>query len=901
MGGGPGTVRPVSADLRSAPGCTYRVQLNSAFRFSDAAAVAPYLAELGVTHLYCSPLLQAAPGSTHGYDVVDPGRISDDLGGGDGLNALSGALAEVGLGMIVDLVPNHMATAGRDNPWWWDVLENGPSSVRARAFDIDWDPPEAKLRQRVLVPVLADHYGRVLEAGEIRVRREGGSFLISYLDHELPVSPRTLDELLADAAVRSGRNQLAELARGFARLPDASLTDRDSVARRHEEKETLRARLDAACRADPALAEAVDAAVERFNSDPDRLDTLLGRQNYRLARWQVAEYELDYRRFFDVTGLIALRVEDPRVFEDTHAVIVSLVAGGVADGLRIDHPDGLRDPSGYLERLEGATGGVWTVVEKILGPGEELPPGWPVAGTTGYDFLNVVGGLFVDPAGEAPLSDLYRRFTGDELDFPETAGRGRREMLDGPLATELERLTALAVEVCEGRRRYRDFSRVELRAALREALVEVGVYRTYVRPDGSRRAADEAPIRAALQRARDGRPDLDPELFDLLGLVLLVTRRAPAEVDLAMRFQQVAGAVTAKGVEDTAFYRYLRFAALNEVGGDPARFGVDPGAFHAHNARTAADWPAAMTSTSTHDTKRAEDVRARLALLSEIPQEWGAAVARWSALADRHRTGDRPDRRTEYLLFQTLVGAHPLPADRARGYMEKAGREARSATSWTAPDAEFEGAVAKLVDGLLADPDLTADLGAFVAPLVTAGRVNSLAQALLKLTSPGVPDVYRGCEVWDLSLVDPDNRRPVDHDRLRRLLAECRRIHASAGAAGIMARADDGLPKLFLTWRALGVRAEVPDAFRPGAAYEPLAAQGPQAGHAVAFGRAGRVVAVAPRLVLGLARSGGFGATSLPLPAGTWTDRLTGAAWSGPVALDELLGGFPVALLVRDG
>ncbi|HET6810600.1 MAG TPA: malto-oligosyltrehalose synthase [Acidimicrobiales bacterium] len=887
-------------DLRSAPGCTYRVQLNSAFRFSAAAALVPYLAELGVTHLYCSPILQAAPGSAHGYDVVDPGRISDELGGPDGLNALSGALGDAGLGMIVDVVPNHMATAGRDNPWWWDVLENGPSSVWARAFDIDWDPPEAKLRQRVLVPVLGDHYGRVLEAGEIRVRREGGSFLVSYFDHELPVSPRTLDEVLADAAVRSGRNQLAELARGFARLPDASLTDRDSVARRHEEKETLRARLDSACRADPALAEAVDAAVERFNSDPDRLDTLLGRQNYRLARWQVAGYELDYRRFFDVTGLIALRIEDPRVFEDTHALIIRLVEEGVVDGLRIDHPDGLRDPTGYLERLEGATGGAWTVVEKILEAEEDLAPGWPVAGTTGYDFLNVVGGLFVDPDGEAPLSDLYRRFTGDELDFEETGGQGRREILDTSLAAELERLTALAVEVCEGRRRYRDFSRVELRAALREALVEVGVYRTYVRPDGSRQPLDDERIRAALQRAREARPDLDPELFDLLGLVLPVTRRAPAEVDLAMRFQQVAGAVTAKGVEDTAFYRYLRLAALNEVGGDPGRFGVGPAAFHAHNERMARDWPTTMTASSTHDTKRAEDVRARLALLSEIPDEWAAAVARWSALADRHRSGALPDRRADYLLFQTLVGAHPLPSDRARAYMEKAAREAKAATSWTAPDAEYEGALAKLVDGLLADPDMTRDLEAFVAPLVPAGRRNSLAQTLLKLTSPGVPDIYQGCEVWDLSLVDPDNRRPVDHARIRGLLTDCRRIHASAGGPGIMERSDDGLPKLFLTWRALGVRAEVPAAFTPGAAYEPLAADGPRSNHVVAFGRAGRVVAVAPRLVLGLARAGGFGATTLALPPGTWTDRLSGAAWSGRVGMTELLDAFPVALLVRD-
>ena len=895
-----GTVTPVATDLVRQHGATYRVQLHAGFPFSAAAELVPYLVRLGVTHLYCSPILQAAPGSTHGYDVVDHSRVSDDLGGREGLTALREALDAAGLGLVVDVVPNHMATAGRANLWWWDVLENGPASLRARWFDIDWDPPEAKLRQRVLVPVLGDHYGRVLEAGEIRLRREGGSFVVAYHDHELPVSPRTVDELLADAAARSGRSELSGLARGFARLPHAAATDRASVARRHEDKEVLRARLEAACRDDPEVAAAVDAAVERFNTDPDRLDTLLQRQNYRLARWRVAGHELDYRRFFDVAELIAVRVEDRAVFEESHAVLVELVRRGVVDGLRIDHPDGLRDPTGYLDRLARATGGAWTVVEKILATDERLPERWPVAGTTGYDFLNVLGGLFVDPAGEQPLTGLYRTFTGDRAEFEEAALDARREILDTSLAADLERLTALFVEVCEGRRRYRDFTRIELRAALREALVGLDVYRCYVSPDGAAGPDDVARVRAALRVARERRADLDPELFELLGQVLLVRRRAPAEVDLAMRFQQVSGAVMAKGVEDTAFYRYCRLVALNEVGGDPARFAVSPGEFHAHNRRTNRDWPATMLATSTHDTKRSEDVRARLALLSEMPYAWEEAVTRWTGMAERHRSGDLPDRHAEYLLYQTLVGAHPLEPERARAYMEKALRESKLRTSWTEVDSEYEAAVAKLVDGLLADPEFTSDLDAFARPLVTAGWVNSLSQTLLKLTSPGVPDVYQGCEVWNLSLVDPDNRRPVDTGLLARRLDECDRVHREAGAAGVVARAEEGLAKLLVTRRGLEVRAERPGAFGPGASYEPLEAEGPASEHVVAFSRGGEVITVAPRLVIGLERAGGFGATALPLPPGAWADRLSGATWSGRPRVEEVLEDFPVALLVRD-
>ncbi|HET6793190.1 MAG TPA: alpha-amylase family glycosyl hydrolase, partial [Acidimicrobiales bacterium] len=421
----------------SPPRATYRVQLRPGFGFDDAAAIVGYLSRLGVSHIYCSPILQAAPGSTHGYDVVDHGRLSEELGGADAFSRLNAELRRHGMGMVVDVVPNHMAAAGRANAWWWDVLENGPSSQYAAYFDIDWDPPEAKLRQRVLVPVLGDHYGRVLEGGELRLRRRGGSFLVAYHDHEVPVSPRTIDELLAEAAAVADSDELASLADAFGRLPLASATDRDSVNERHRDKEVLRGRLGDVLEADPSLAAAVDGAVADLNADPDRFDVLLQRQNYRLAYWRVAGQELDYRRFFDIPDLIGLRTEDPAVFEDTHALILGLVAEGVVDGLRIDHPDGLRDPEGYLHRLARAASGAWIVIEKILEPHEQLRPDWPVAGTTGYDFLDTVGGLYVDPAGEGPLTELYQEVTGDEEPFVAAARRAKFEVMGSTLAADV--------------------------------------------------------------------------------------------------------------------------------------------------------------------------------------------------------------------------------------------------------------------------------------------------------------------------------------------------------------------------------------------------------------------------------------------------------------------------------
>ena len=886
----------MATEAPGTPGATYRVQLHAGFGFADAAAVVPYLAELGVTHLYCSPILQAAPGSSHGYDVVDHGRLAEELGGEPAFEVLTRALGDHGMGLVVDIVPNHMATAGRANAWWWDVLENGPSSRYASHFDIDWDPPEAKLRQKVLVPVLGDHYGRVLDRGEVRLRRHGGAFIVSYFEHEVPVSPRTLDELLADAAAEVGSHELAVLAEAFGQLPHAGATDRAGVTRRHGDKEVLRSRLAELCDSRPDVGLAVDAAVERVNQDPDRFDVLLQRQNYRLAYWRVASEELDYRRFFDIPGLIGVRAEDEDVFADSHALLSRLVRDGRVQGLRVDHPDGLRDPQRYLEMLRDATGGAWVVVEKILEGQEALRESWPAAGTTGYDFLNVVGGLFVDGSAQEALSELYRHFAGDHSSFAATALRARLEVMDTALRADIERLTELFVEAAAWDRRFRDYTRAQLRQALKEALASLDVYRTYVRPWGASTEEDRRAVTRALERVRERRPDIDDELLALLERILLGRTRGPAQAELCSRFQQVSGPVMAKGVEDTAFYRYCRLVSLNEVGGDPGRFAVDVDDFHAHNTRAAERWPATLLTTSTHDTKRSEDVRIRVAMLSEIPGDWAAAVERWRSLTQRHKIGGLPDARTEYLLYQTLVGAHPIDTARATAYLEKAVREAKTHTSWTDADEAYEEAVRSFTEAILADGAFREELEGLVGRLLGPARTASLAQTLLRLTSPGVPDTYQGTEVWDLSLVDPDNRRPVDYSRLEKLLGDAR----SATAEEALARSDDGLPKLLVAHRALALRRARPGAFAPGASYRPLRATGPAARHVVAYGRGDAVVTVVPRLTLTLAEGAGWGDTALELPDGEWTDQLTGARWNGAaVVVGELLGRFPVALLGR--
>ena len=796
---------------RPVPVSTYRVQLrppaadHPGFGFDDAAAVVPYLADLGVTHLYCSPYLQAAPGSAHGYDVVDHSRLDEELGGQAAFDRMAAACREHGLGIVLDIVPNHMAVSEPEsqNAQWWSLLRDGRDSPYADWFDIEWSSLDNP--GKVLVPVLGAPLGEVVDELELLEDR------IRYYDHEVPIAPGT-------------------------------------------------------------------------RVDGDVLATL-ERQSYRLCSWRVAGEELDYRRFFDVTTLTGVRVEVPAVFDETHRIPVEQVRSGVLDGLRIDHPDGLADPGGYLERLAGATDGAWVVVEKILEPGESLPDDWKTAGTTGYDVLNDVLGLFVDPAGELPLTALWSSVTGSDASYEKVVAKTKRLVLSEVLSAEVNRLTEVGLRVCRRDPVLRDTTRRALREALVEVLASFGVYRAYLPPAGPADDVARAHVEHALAAARASLPRRAATV-DVVGrLVLAEGPGGPDAEEFVTRFQQTCGPVMAKGVEDTAFYRYLRLSALNEVGGDPGRFGLPLAQFHDANARRQEEWPTAMTTLSTHDTKRSEDVRARLVLLAQCPREWADAVTAWQALAHDHRGPAGPDPATEQLVWQTVVGAWPLSPDRAVAYVEKATREAKDRTTWTDPVPAFDEAVAAFVRGVLGDERICAAVAEFVAGLASSWRTTALAQKAVQLTVPGVADTYQGTELFDLSLVDPDNRRPVDFDARRRMLA----------ADGVPEVDDSGAAKLHVVSRLLRLRRDRPELFLDASSYAPLDA----GERAVAYVRGDRVATVAPIRALHVERHG-WGDDAVELPAGTWTDVLTGAERrGGRVRLDDLLSIFPVAVLLR--
>jgi (1->4)-alpha-D-glucan 1-alpha-D-glucosylmutase len=756
-------VRPIS---------TYRLQLNAGLTFADAAAVVPYLAALGVGAVYTSPLLAAMPGSQHGYDVADPCRVSDELGGEPGRRALVAAVRECGLALVVDIVPNHLGVADpRANPAWWDLLRHGPSSPFARWFDLTGWP--------LRLAVLADSPDALAD-----LKVDGD--LLRYHGHAFPLAPGTGE---------------------------------GSPQQVHEA------------------------------------------QHYRLVSWRA---DVGYRRFFAISDLAAVRVDDPDVFAATHGELLRWVAAGDVDGLRIDHPDGLTDPGGYLHRLHAHAPDAWIVVEKILEPGEELPASWPVAGTTGYDALAEVDGVLVDPAGEGAFTALDADLTGVRTSWPDLVHDCKLDVATGMLNSELHRLSGLAPTI------------PAVADALAEVLACFPVYRSYLPDDGA------GHLDQALALAQNRRPDLATALEALSRRL-----RDPSD-DLAVRFQQTSGAVMAKGVEDTAYYRWTRFIALNEVGGDPARFGLDLEAFHATMAHREEIAPRGMTTLSTHDTKRAADVRARLAVLSELPDWWAGAVREFTRLAVA-AGAPVPDPALGHLLWQTVVGAWPLPPERLHGYLDKAMREARTRTSWTDPDGPFETAMHALADAVLDDPALSTAVATAAARIIPPGRSNSLSAVLVQLAMPGVPDTYQGAELWDLSLVDPDNRRPVDFTTRANLLARIDR--------GSLPDIDDsGAAKLLVLSRTLRARRDHPERFT---GYTPLHGTGPAASHAVAFARHG-VVAVATRLPVGLATRGGWGDCALPLPEGTWTDAFTGFSTSGQLLVADLLAHYPVALLLAD-
>ncbi|WP_410588913.1 malto-oligosyltrehalose synthase [Amycolatopsis sp. lyj-23] len=752
------------------PESTYRVQLRPEFIFADAAGIAGYLRDLGIGALYASPVLDAAPGSTHGYDVVDPTRARPALGGEGARQELAALLKELGLGLVVDIVPNHMSVeVPKVNRWWWDVLEHGRNSEYAEFFDVDWE------RGPILLPVLGDDDA----VAELSV--EGDELV--YYDHRFPI---------------------------------ASGTGTGTPQEVHE------------------------------------------RQHYRLVGWRRGNAELTYRRFFDITTLAAVRVEDPKVFAETHGEVLRWVADGDVTGLRIDHPDGLADPGGYFRRLRENAPDAWIVAEKILHPGEPLPQSWPVDGTTGYDALREIAGVFIDPAGEPGFTALADEL-GVKTGYHRVEAEARRLVTDRILVAEVRRIAA----------QLRDVDPEQARQAVAETMIAFPVYRSYL-PEGA------AHWTAAIAGAREARPDLADALDALDAQV-----RAEPDGELATRIQQTSGMVVAKGTEDTTFYRYTRFAALNEVGGNPDRFGLGVEEFHRLAAEREAGHPAAMTTLTTHDTKRSEDTRARMAVLAEVPGEFAEAVRRWTA----RRGIDEPS--LNLLAWQTLVSTWPIEPARLRDYLDKAAKEAKLRTSWTDHDEAFEADVAAWPEDVVKDGELASDVEAFVRRIEGPGYANSLGQKLVQLTAPGVPDVYQGTELWDFSLVDPDNRRPVDYAARRELLARI--------TDGELPEIDaSGAAKLLVVHKALRLRREHPALFR---GYRPLRAEGPAAAHCLAYTRSPGLAVAVTRLPVGLEAGGGWRDTVLPLPPGVWTDVLTGREVTGDLA--ALFDRYPVALLVR--
>jgi len=963
------------------PLATYRLQLGPSLTFDDAAALLPYLERLGISDVYTSPFFETSSAASHGYDVNDHNRLREELGGEPAFRRFAGALKAREMGLLIDLVPNHMGIAHNRNARWLDVLEHGPAAASAVYFDIDWAPVKAELAGKVLLPILGDQYGAVLDSGQLQLVLEDGGFRVRYYEHVMPVAPRSWGRILghglAELQARLGAEhpdlvELKSLISWITTIPPRTETDPDRIAARRREVEIGRTRLAALLAASPEVRAFVEDNIRTFNGTPgdprtfDALDELLADQAYRLAYWRVAGEEINYRRFFDINELAALRVEAPEVFADTHRLVFGLVGEGLVTGLRVDHPDGLYAPAEYFARLQRGcaralgredTGDFYVVAEKILAPGEHLPEGWATAGTTGYEFLNLVNGVFVDRAQARAMEQVYARLIKVRPPFSEIVDECKRLVMATSMAAEINMLAHRLNLISEKHRASRDFTLGSLTTALREIIAAFPVYRTYVGEAGAAgvgtpppelrsqtvgdstlvSARDREYIARAVGRARLHTPAMSSTVYDWIEEVL--TLRFPPwateadreeRLDFVRRFQQITGPVTAKGYEDTVLYRFNRLVSLNEVGGDPSRFGTSLAEFHAENAERRRRSPHALSATATHDTKRGEDVRARINVLSEIPAEWRARVAAWQRLNRKHRTmvegATVPGANTEYLLYQTLVGAWPLSLDRLRAYLQKAVREAKVHTSWTNPNPRYDEALARFAEAIL-DPERSAafleDFTLFQARVAHFGSLNALGQTLVKLTAPGVPDIYQGSDLWDLSLVDPDNRRPVDWGERTRLLDELLTAVATAPDRAALAHElvksrTDARVKLFVIHEGLRVRRARRALFETGA-YQPLEARGAWAEHVCAFARVdgeAAAVTIFPRL---LARRGVdalplgpeyWADTRLAMPAalaGRYTNVFTGErvettdTGEGPVlSMGTTLTSFPVALLERE-
>jgi (1->4)-alpha-D-glucan 1-alpha-D-glucosylmutase len=864
------------------PTATYRIQFNAQFTLADARRIAPYLARLGITDIYASPILRARTGSTHGYDTVDATAINPDLGTDDDFTELTGELDRLGMGFLLDIVPNHMA-ASHENAWWVSVLENGLQSRFVHFFDIDWRD------DKVLLPILGRPYGETLESGEIRLGFDVDGLFFSYWEKRLPLAPRSYPLVLRDSVE-------ALPAEGIAVELRELVENETVIANSRFLKETL-------WRIQEQSTEFRDAflqTIRKINADVDALDRLLAAQWYRVAYWRIASETINYRRFFDVTDLVGLCIENPEVFEARNRRIVEWIGEGKVTGLRIDHIDGLHDPVNYLTKMQSRLGGqFYLVVEKILARDETLPAAFRVAGTTGYDFVDATNALFVDPEGLAKLTDVYRSFTGAATDFDDLVYLRKKQVIQELFSGEMRALGARLAALAVADRNARDFAPSELLAALIEITACMPVYRTYIR-EHPVSASDRAFLQRAIDEARRRAVGaIDERLFRFIELVLFLETPAYIESErekwqaFVMHWQQFTGRVMAKGVEDTAFYDFNRLVSLNEVGGDPGRgTDVDPVAeLHARNERIARDWPLTMNASSTHDTKRSEDVRARISVLSEIPEQWARMVRRWSKLSGGFR-----DRNVEWLVYQTLVGAWPIDAGRLTQYLEKAAREAKTHTSWLSPNEDYERALKDFVTALLSNEAFLASFERFQKRVAFHGFLSSLAQVVLKSLAPGIPDFYQGTELWDFSLVDPDNRRPVDYEQRIAALESL----GATDIAALLRRWPDGRVKLFVTARCLELRARHADVFRDGD-YRALDA----GANAFAFTRGASIAVIVPRLTTRLVRppqlplGDVWEETSIAL-AGRWKNAFTGAVVEGEkLRLRNVLESFPVTVLIR--
>jgi (1->4)-alpha-D-glucan 1-alpha-D-glucosylmutase len=974
---------------RFVPASTYRLQVNGGFTLDAAAAIVSYLADLGVGAAYTSPYFAAEKASTHGYDITNHNEINPELGGAEAHRRFTTRLQSAGLLHIVDFVPNHMGISTSTNPWWRDVLENGPSARSAPFFDIDWNPIKRELRRKLLLPILGDQYGSVLERGELQLEFNDGRLVLKYFDNELPVNPRQ-----APRVYRAGLTRLTgelgpshpdlleflSIITALQKMPAYTESHPDHVSERSRESEIARNRLRRLAESSAPIRRHIDAQVREFNGVPgrpesfDALHELLEEQAYRLAYWRTAAHEINYRRFFDINSLAGLRVEDPQVFASIHQLLSRLLREGLVTGVRVDHPDGLFDPARYFEMLQDVAAEAWgiarepgarplyVVAEKILSGRERLPESWAVSGTTGYNFLNQLNGVFVATANARLMRRAYERLTGHTESFDDILYASKRLIMDTSMASELNVLTEMLNRISESNRRSRDFTLNSLRDAIVEVVACFPAYRTYVTAGGWT-AVDRSVIEQAIVRARRRNPAMDPTIFDFFREVVFprdaedavaaspgdrrVGGYPPADsaeeaqrLRFSMKLQQYTGPLQAKGLEDTAFYRYNLLLSLNEVGGDPSRFGCSVADFHEMSVRRQQEWPYEMLATATHDTKLGEDVRARINVLSEMPEEWSREAARWMRLNRGARTlvdGEpAPDRNDEYRLYQALIGVWPPSAatatrelvGRIQAYMAKAVKEAKLHSSWINPNVAYDQAVAAFVERVLIGPASSDFLEAFLPlqdRIARAGLVNSLSQVVLKVASPGVPDFYQGTELWDLSLVDPDNRRPVDYDTRRDALADVRAIlerpsiDRVTAIRELLARWQDGRIKLLIAAAALRARRDLAELFLEGE-YLPLETDVTVPARLVAFARVHRdgraAIAAAPALSSKLIDdhhpvpiADRWRTSRILLPASlaglTFTDCFTGTeirptAGSGGAWLfvGQVLGTLPVSLLV---